>query len=107
MVAELIQLDQAYLTGPVMAELLHGAKGKQEMKSLEAVFATTSHSGCHWRRLAGYGNTLQALRKKGCTVPLTDVLIASVAQQNDMAVLTLDKHFEYLSVECVKVLEGS
>ncbi|MCI5179067.1 MAG: hypothetical protein D3911_07055 [Candidatus Electrothrix sp. AW3_4] len=40
MVAELIQLDQAYLTGTVMAELLHGAKGKQEMESLEAVFAT-------------------------------------------------------------------
>ncbi|MCI5209008.1 MAG: hypothetical protein D3910_09470 [Candidatus Electrothrix sp. ATG2] len=44
--------------------------------------------------------------KKGCTVPLTDVLIASVAQRNDMAVLTLDKYFEDLSVECVEVLEG-
>jgi predicted nucleic acid-binding protein len=42
-VAELIQLEQAYLTGTVMAELLHGAKGKREMKELEeleAVFAT-------------------------------------------------------------------
>ncbi|MCI5141036.1 MAG: PIN domain-containing protein [Candidatus Electrothrix sp. ATG1] len=106
-VAELIQLDQAYLTGPVMAELLHGAKGKRELKSLEAVFATIPILDVTGEDWLATGNTLQALRKKGCTVPLTDVLIASVAQRNDMAVLTLDKHFEYLSVECVKVLEGS
>ncbi|MCI5190728.1 MAG: hypothetical protein D3905_13270 [Candidatus Electrothrix sp. AS4_5] len=54
----------------------------------------------------GWLRTLQALRKKGCAVSLTDVLIASVAQRNDMAVLTLDKHFEYLLVECVEILEG-
>ncbi|XCN71070.1 MAG: PIN domain-containing protein [Candidatus Electrothrix aestuarii] len=106
-VAELIQLDQAYLTDTVMAELLHGAKGKQEMKSLEAVFATIPILDVTGEDWLATGNTLQALRKKGCTVPLTDVLIASVAQRNDMAVLTLDKDFEYLSVECVKILEGS
>ncbi|MCI5219822.1 MAG: hypothetical protein D3914_11715 [Candidatus Electrothrix sp. LOE2] len=61
MVAELIQLDQAYLTGPVMAELLHGAKGKREMKNLEAVFATIpirDITGDDW---LATGNTLQAL----------------------------------------------
>jgi len=40
MVAELIRLDRAYLTGPVMAELLHGARGKREATQLDAVFAT-------------------------------------------------------------------
>ncbi len=106
-VAELIQLDQAYLTGPVMAELLHGAKGKREMKNLEAVFATIPILDVTGEDWLATGNTLQDLRKKGCTVPLTDVLIASIAQRNNMAVLTLDKHFQHLSVECVGVLEGS
>ncbi len=106
-VAELIQLDQAYLTGPVMAELLHGAKGKREMKNLAAVFATIPILDITGEDWLATGNTLQDLRKKGCTVPLTDVLIASIAQRNNMAVLTLDKHFQHLSVECVGVLEGS
>ncbi len=106
-VAGLIQLDQAYLTGSVMAELLHGAKGKREMKELEAVFATIPILDVTGEDWLVTGNSLQVLRKKGCTVPLTDVLIASVAQRNNMAVLTLDKHFQYLSVECVEVLEGS
>ncbi|MCW5212273.1 PIN domain-containing protein [Desulfobulbus sp. TB] len=104
-VAELIQRDQAYLTGTVMAELLHGAKGKREMKSLEAVFATIPILDVTGEDWLTTGNTLQALRKKGCTVPLTDVLIACVAQRNNMAVLTLDKHFQHISVECVKIPE--
>lgn len=33
------------------------------------------------------------LRKKGITVPLTDVLIASVAMRCKMKIYTLDKHF--------------
>ena len=107
LVAEFIQLDQAYLTGPVMAELLHGARGKREVKNLDEVFAAIPILDVTGKDWLTTGNTLQALRKKGCTVPLTDVLIASVAQRNNMAVLTLDKHFQYLSVECVEVLEGS
>jgi predicted nucleic acid-binding protein len=34
LVADLVRLDRAYLTGLVMAELLHGAKGKRETTQL-------------------------------------------------------------------------
>ncbi len=47
------------------------------------------------------GYTLQKLRGKGLSIPLTDVLIATVAIRNNMAVLTLDKHFQHLAVECL------
>ncbi|MCI5159481.1 MAG: PIN domain nuclease [Candidatus Electrothrix sp. AUS1_2] len=102
-VAELIRLDRAYLTGPVMAELLHGARGKRETKELDAVFATIPILDVRREDWITTGTTLHALRKKGLSVPLTDVLIASVAQQHKMAVLTLDKHFQHLPVECVEV----
>lgn len=39
MVAELIRLDCAYLTGPIMAELLHGCPGKKEAALLQFVFS--------------------------------------------------------------------
>ncbi len=103
LVAELIRLDQACLTGPVMAELLHGAKGKRETKELDTVFATIPILDVIGEDWINTGTILQALRKKGLSVPLTDVLIASVAQRNKMAVLTLDKHFQHLPVECVKI----
>ncbi|CAK8725593.1 Ribonuclease VapC [Candidatus Electrothrix laxa] len=105
LVAELIQLDQAYLTGPVMAELLHGARGKRETKELDAVFATIPILDVGREDWIKTGSILHALRKKGLSVPLTDVLIASVALHNKMTVLTLDKHFQHLPVECVKIQE--
>jgi predicted nucleic acid-binding protein len=67
LVAEFIQLDQAYLTGPVIAELLHGAKGKREMRNLDAVFATIPILDVTGEDWLATGNTLQGLRKKGCT----------------------------------------
>ncbi|MCI5189798.1 MAG: PIN domain-containing protein, partial [Candidatus Electrothrix sp. AS4_5] len=103
MVAELIRLDRAYLTGPVMAELLHGTRGKKEVAQLDAVFATIPILDVSREDWTTTGTTLHALREKGLSVPLTDVLIASVAQRNKMTVLTLDKHFQHLPVECVKI----
>ena len=103
MVAELIRLDRAYLTGPVMAELLHGARGKQEATQLDDVFVTIPILDVSLEDWVTTGTALHALRKKGVSVPLTDVLIASVAQRNKMAVLTLDKHFQHLPIECVEI----
>ena len=103
LVADLVRLDRAYLTGLVMAELLHGAKGKRETTQLETVFDTIPILDVRHEDWITTGNSLHALRKKGLSIPLTDVLIASVAQQHKMAVLTLDKHFQHLPVECVDI----
>lgn len=103
MVAELIRVDRAYLTGVVMAELLHGAGGKRETTQLDTVFATIPILDVSREDWITTGTALHALRKKGLSVPLTDVLIASVAQRNNMVVLTLDKHFQHLPIECVEI----
>lgn len=98
-VADLIRLDRAYLTGPVIAELLHGVRGSKEAFQLNDIFTTIPYLEIDRNDWKMTGNTLQKLRGKGLSIPLTDVLIASVAVRNNMAVLTLDKHFQHLSVE--------
>ncbi|MCI5145375.1 MAG: PIN domain nuclease [Candidatus Electrothrix sp. AR3] len=103
LVADLIRLDRAYLTGPVMAELLHGVRGKREATQLHSVFAAIPVLEISQKDWIATGNTLHTLRKKGLTIPLTDVLIASVAIANNMPVLTLDKHFRHLSAECIQI----
>ncbi len=100
-VAELVQFDKAWITGPVQAELLHGVRGKREIAQLNFLFSTIpclEVSADDWRTT---GDTLQKLREKGLSVPLTDVLIATVAKRNNMPVLTLDKHFKCLPVEII------
>ena len=44
-------------------------------------------------------NILQKLRSQGITLPLTDALIAVIAQRYQVKVLTIDKHFQHLAVE--------
>ncbi len=101
MVAELIRLDNAFMTGPVMAELLYGVRGKKETDQLDVLFTTIPCLDVEQTDWISTGNKLRDLHSRGVTVPLTDVLIASVAIRNRMAVLTLDKHFQHLSVDCL------
>jgi predicted nucleic acid-binding protein len=45
------------------------------------------------------GRLLRKLRNRGITLPLTDALIAVIAQRYQAKVLTIDKHFQHLAVE--------
>ena len=100
-VTDLIRLDKAYLTGPIIAELLHGVRVKKEISQLNFIFTTIPCLEINQNDWKVTGNTLRQLRGKGLSIPLTDVLIASVAIRNNMSVLTLDKHFQHLAVECL------
>ena len=100
-VTDLIRLDKAYLTGPIIAELLHGVRGKKEISQLNFIFTTIPCLGIIQNDWKMTGNTLRQLQGKGLSIPLTDVLIASIAIRNNMSVLTLDKHFQHLTVECL------
>lgn len=100
-VSYLIQFDKAYLAGPVMTELLRGSRSKKETRQLEFIFSTIPYVEICQQDWEMTGTSLRKLRESGLTIPLTDVLIASVAIRNGMSVLTLDKHFQHLSVECL------
>ena len=101
MVTDLIQDDKAFMTGPVIAELLHGVRGKKEAGELNLLFQTIPCLNVEQSDWISTGKKLQALRSKGLSIPLTDALIATVAIRHKMLVLTLDKHFTHLSVECL------
>ena len=98
MAADLIRTDHAFLTGPVVAELLHGVKSKHEMNQLNILFDTVPCLDVEPADWIKTGETLRELRMIGLAVPLTDALIATIAIRNSMSVLTLDKHFKLLSV---------
>lgn len=94
-VAELIETNQAAITGVVIAELLQGVKQQKESQRLR-VFHYLPTEDSDWFNA---GQLAQQLRAKGLSLPLTDVLIAVIAQRYAIPVLTLDKHFQHLSVD--------
>lgn len=107
-VASLIEVNQAAITGVVIAELLQGVKHEKENQRLRVLLSSihyVSTDDIDWTKA---GQLAAQLRAKGLTLPLTDVLIAAVVQRNQVSVLTIDKHFHHLGVklEGIAIVEG-
>lgn len=90
----LLRSNRVVLVGMVLAELLQGIRNSKEAarvrRSLEALpYTETTRSA--WQMA---GEVSAALRRKGVTVPLSDLVIAAVALGEDCELFTVDPHFE-------------
>lgn len=95
-VTKLLQNNRAVITGIIIAELLQGMKLLRE----EQTFAELLTALCHleltndiWIKT---GKTALLLRRKGVSLPLSDVAIATLAIEHNLSIFTLDKHFEQI-----------
>jgi hypothetical protein len=97
-VQQAIEDDRAVLCGVVIYEVLQGIKNAKESQHVSVVLDAlpclefTKHI---WIRAALLS---QKLRSQGITVPMSDILIAAIAAENKVAILTADKHFESMGV---------
>lgn len=90
--------------GVVLCELLQGVKKPgEELLMLNALQALPHLEMT--RELWGTAGRLSAtLRKNGQTLPLSDIIIATLAMSHACSVLTVDHHFTAISgLELVKV----
>ncbi len=93
----LLREDRVATSGMVTLELLGGSRSEGEYNRLKAMFsalyALEVDEGTWWKasRLAF------EVRRKGLTIPFTDLLIAAVAMQHGAAVLHRDRHFDALA----------
>lgn len=81
-----------FLIGPVIAELLLGIKTISEKDRLAICMNILPRIEITDNDWIDAGNTGNLLRQKGITVPLTDLIIFSAAQNNSCSIFTLDKH---------------
>lgn len=89
----LIIENSVWSCGVVMFELLQGVKSEAEKSVILDTLSNLSYvemSPSLWQKSA----TLAAsLKKKGITLPLTDIFISSIALEYNLSIFTLDKHF--------------
>ena len=93
MVRRLIQSGEAVIVGIVYAELLRETRSESEVSNLEAdldalPFLDTDRNS--WKQT---GELMSELQKQGNAIPFQDAVIAALALQHDMPVLTRDQHF--------------
>ena len=82
------------VVGPVVAEVLQGARSPAEFDFLRTRLDTLRFLDADKDTWVMAGQLANELRRQGRTIPLSDVTIAVAAIQHDEPVLTTDRHFE-------------
>lgn len=83
----------AAICGVTRAEVLHGARDPAQLQQLIAglnVFRQLPIPDSLWDKI---GQNLAILRAAGLTIPFVDVVLATVAIENDIELWTRDAHF--------------
>jgi len=89
----LLDENRAAITGIILAELLTGISNEKDQRFLEECFLGLPYLEATREIFAVAGKMGATLRKKGVTLPITDLLIAALAKAHTLTVLTLDNHF--------------
>jgi len=82
--------------GIVLAELIQGARSEKELdvlRDFRHVFRFFDESVDLWQAA---GELSRTLLRKGISVGLSDCYLATIAKENKVKILTLDRHFEMI-----------
>jgi len=81
----------------VLLELWNGARGRAEaniLGQLEKNIETVATTSDVWRAATAMA---RICRRKGITVPATDLLIAACTKEHELSLLHRDRHFDLIS----------
>jgi predicted nucleic acid-binding protein len=95
-VAELVQTSRAVTCGVVLAELLAGVRSADQRDRLQEALGGLDYIEMQeptWRRA---GELAADLRARGRTLPMSDLIVAALAVEHDLAVFTTDNHFRHV-----------
>ncbi|MBI4297784.1 MAG: PIN domain-containing protein [Chloroflexi bacterium] len=93
-VGNLLRQGEVSMVGVVLAEVLQGARTEGERLRLEGVLRALPYMEATQDTWARAGEMAFHLRNRGRLIPLTDLLVAALAIENDGTIFALDRHFQ-------------
>jgi len=91
---EMLLIENAVCTcGVVMFEVLQGIKSEGEKNKILSILATLPYFEMMKKLWQSAAELSLSLKKNGVNLPLSDILIAAIAVENDLSIYTLDNHF--------------
>jgi hypothetical protein len=94
--ADLIRNQEVCVCGPVLSELMHGARREEELEEIRTLVSGLPQLEVNAEVWPELGRNLYALRKAGLTVPFQDALLATLAIFHGLVVWTYDSHFSLM-----------
>jgi hypothetical protein len=89
----LLSSREVLMVGPVLAEVIQGARGQREFDWLSQRLSELPYVEETRDTWARVGSLSYQLRQRGITISLVDLLIATLALDGDHQVYSLDGHF--------------
>ena len=90
---QVLSAEIVYVCGPVLYELFQGAKSGKERALLTGAFGALPYLEMNEALWIKAGQLSADMRKEGKTIPFSDILIAALAIEHNLTVLTMDEHF--------------
>lgn len=88
--------DEAYTCGVVLYELLQGIRTPGEDEQVRTAFDALTMLEVSTKTWVAAAKLSADLRRQGITLPLSDIIIASVAIEHTLTVMTVDHHFQQI-----------
>lgn len=104
-VSPLIDEDRVCYNGIILSELLIGASNTKEFSFLQSNFEGFRHLDTDKSIFEKAAQLGFQLRRKGVTVPLTDLIIAAHTIQHDLILVTSGPHFKLIHKQIKLKLE--
>jgi predicted nucleic acid-binding protein len=92
----LIQKGALVISGPIVFELLQGAKNKKDADLIKEVTRGLPLLEVTHEIWLSAGDLYFDLRRKGITIPPSDVLLSAIAVENNFPLFTIDSHFDHI-----------
>ena len=93
---EHIKERKVVMVGMVLAEILQSIMTKKEAGRVKESLKKLPYLEVTWDAWEKAGELSRDLRRRGITIPLSDMIIASLAMVEDYEVLTVDPHFQHV-----------
>mgnify|MGYP001581999869 CR=1 FL=1 len=94
---ELLDDGRVHINGIVLAELLTGARTPAELERLTLALAGLKLVRSERASFEAAGRNGLALKKKGVSVPLSDIIIATDCLDQGLILVDTDRHFEAIA----------
>lgn len=92
----LLEQNRLVTTGIIIAELLQGVKSSREEQVVAELLQVINPLEVTTGLWVKAGKLASVLRRKGVTLPLTDLAIATLAMEHGLVIFTLDSHFDQI-----------
>ena len=90
----LLTRDEVVMVGPVMAEILQGARSIEEFEQLRIRLTALPYVEATRETWSRSGALSYQLRQQGNPVGLADLLISALALEHGHQIYSLDEHFQ-------------